>query len=146
MERLDSLPALQRSGAARPETAPAKPALAKRKGNLCAEAQSKVLRVGVLFFSLTLAAAIVLAKAEVAAEWRWLLALPFFVAIVGVSESLLQTCPFMALKNLRDEGEGIEPIADPQERSRMRARGKGLLLASASIALVAAGVFAQLPL
>jgi hypothetical protein len=142
MERTASLPGVSRPNLPTAARLPA----AKAAANLCASGQSRVLRIGVLCFSLSLAAAIAMAKAQVGAEWRWLLALPFFVAVVGVSESLLQTCPFMALKSMRDRGEGIEPVADPTERAVLRAKGKRLLLVSGAIALSAAGLFAQLPL
>ena len=69
--------------------------------------------MGVVCFTVSLALAIVLAKTGAPPVLRWLLAAPFFLAIVGVSQSLLQTCPFLALKSLRDPGEGIEPVADP---------------------------------
>jgi hypothetical protein len=115
-------------------------------GNLCAGRQSRMLRFGVLCFSLSLAAAIALAKAGVAPQLRWLLAVPFFLAVVGVSESLVQTCPFMALRSMRDHGDGVEPVADPRERAELRTRGKRVLMMSATIALAAAGLFAQLPL
>ncbi|MEY4550273.1 MAG: hypothetical protein RL685_6468 [Pseudomonadota bacterium] len=119
----------------------------KASGNLCMEGQSRGLRVGVVAFSLSLALAIAFAKADAPVALRWLLALPFFVAVVGVSESLLQTCPFLALKSLRSpSGESIEPVADPRERAALRARGQRLLLASVVIALTAAGLFAELPL
>jgi hypothetical protein len=115
-------------------------------GNLCAGRQSRMLRFGVLCFSVSLAAATAFAKAGVAPEWRWLLAAPFFLAVIGVSESLVQTCPFMALRSLRDQGDGVEPVADPRERAELRTRGKRVLIMSATIALAAAGLFAQLPL
>lgn len=118
----------------------------KAAGNLGPAQQRRMLRFGVLCFSVSLAAAIAFAKAGVAPQLRWLLAVPFFLAIVGVSESLVQTCPFMALKCMRDQGDGIEPVADPQERVQLRARGKRFLLVSATVALAAAGLFAELPL
>jgi hypothetical protein len=104
------------------------------------------LRIGVIGFGVTLALAIVFAKSGVSSELRWLLAAPFFVSVVGVSESLLQTCPFLALQSMSDRGDGLEPIADPEERTRMRSRGKRLLLACGALSLLAAGLFAQLPL
>jgi hypothetical protein len=122
------------------------PAAMKAAGNLCPARQKRMLRFGVLCFSVSLAAAIAFAKAGLAPQLRWLLAVPFFLAIVGVSESLLQTCPFMALKSMRDQGDGVEPVADPRERAELRARGKRFLLVSATIALAAAGLFAEFPL
>lgn len=119
---------------------------AHTRGNLCAEGQSRGLRVGVVCFTVSLAAAIILAKTGAPPALRWLLAAPFFLAIVGVSQSLMQTCPFLALKSLRDPGEGIEPVADPRQRAALRARGQRLLVASAVVAVAAAGLFAELPL
>jgi hypothetical protein len=152
MQRLNYLPESEvgLSGATLTETTLARPgrkALDKKaSGNLCSEGQSRGLRIGVVAFSLSLALAIGFAKADAPVALRWLLALPFFVAVVGVSESLLQTCPFLALKSLRDAGGGAEPVADPRERAALRARGQRLLLASVVLALTAAGLFAELPL
>jgi hypothetical protein len=147
MQRLNYLP---ESEVSLPEATLARPARKgldqKGSGNLCMEGQSRGLRIGVVAFTVSLALAIAFAKADAPAAVRWLLALPFFVAVVGVSESLLQTCPFLALKSLRDPGGGAEPVADPRERAALRARGQRLLLASVVIALTAAGLFAELPL
>jgi len=109
------------------------------------EAQSRGLRAGVIGFGVTLALAITFAKTGVSPQLRWLLAAPFFMSVVGVSESLLQTCPFLAMKSMSDRGDGLQPIPDPKERELMRSRGKRLLLACAGLSLVAAGLFAQLP-
>lgn len=148
MERFDPLRSFPGSFSGVPTGMPAPTDLgaAKRAGNLCPARQRRMLRLGVLCFSVSLAAAIAFAKAGVAPQLRWLLAVPFFLAVVGVSESLLQTCPFMALESKRDHGDGAEPVADPRERAELRARGKRFLLVSAAIALAAAGLFAQLPL
>lgn len=125
---------------------PAPVRLGRPRGNLCAESQSRGLRIGVIGFGVTLALAIAFAKTGVAPQLRWLLAAPFFVSVVGVSESLLQTCPFMALQSMSDRGDGLHPIPDPKERALMRSRGKRLLAACAGVSVVAAGLFAQLPL
>jgi hypothetical protein len=120
--------------------------LDRPRGNLCMEGQSRGLRVGVISFGVTLALAITFAKSGVSSELRWLLAVPFFVSVVGVSQSLLQTCPFLALQSMSDHGDGLQPIPDPEERALMRSRGKRLLLTCAGLSVVAAGLFAQLPL
>src|SRR5689334_2827579 len=102
MERLDSLPGIA-DGLAPESQRMADPlAPGRPHGNLCASRQSRMLRFGVLCFSVSLAVAIAFAKAGIAPHWRWMLAVPFFLATVGVSESLLQTCPFMAMKAMRD--------------------------------------------
>jgi hypothetical protein len=146
MERLDSLPGIADGLAPESQRTADQMAAGMPRGNLCASRQSRMLRFGVVCFSVSLAAAIAFAKAGVAPHWRWLLAAPFFLATVGVSESLLQTCPFMAMKAMRDRGDGMEPVADPKERAQLRARGQRLLLACGALALTAAGLFAELPL
>jgi len=133
-------------GSAPTHPVPSAVVLGRPRGNLCVEAQSRGLRIGVVGFAVTLALAVTFAKTGVAAELRWLLAAPFFVSAVGVSESLLQTCPFLALQSMSDRGEGLEPIADPKERTLMRSRAKRLLFSCGALALAAAGLFAQLPL
>jgi len=132
-------------GSAPTHPVPSAAVLGRPRGNLCVEAQSRGLRIGVIGFGVTLALAISFAKLGVASELRWLLAAPFFVSALGISESLLQTCPFLALQSKCDRGDGLEPIADPKERTLMRSRAKHLLLACGCLSLVAAGLFAQLP-
>lgn len=145
MQPLNYLPQLPEPSALS-KPSPTRQAAQHAHGNLCAEGQSRGLRVGVVCFTVSLALAVVLAKTGAPPALRWLLAAPFFLAIVGVSQSLLQTCPFLALRCQRDPGEGVEPVADPRERAALRARGQRLLLASAVIAIAAAGLFAELPL
>jgi hypothetical protein len=117
-----------------------------RCANLGPRGQDSRLRVGVVGFTLTLGLAIVLAKVGVAHQLRWLLALPFFWSVVMVAQALYGTCPFMAAKGMREggEGEGEVIIANPDELKNVRTRGRKLVLASAAIALLAAGLFAQL--
>lgn len=115
-----------------------------RCANLGPKGQDSRLRVGVVGFTLTLALAIVLAKVGVAHHLRWLLALPFFWSVVMVAQALYGTCPFMAAKGMREGDEREEIIANPDELKNVRLRGRKLVLASAAIALVAAGLFAQL--
>ena len=118
-----------------------------RCANLGLHSQDNRLRAGVLGFAVTLALAIGLAKLGVAHEMRWLLALPFFWSVLMVTQALYGTCPFMAAKGLRDGSDGgdeVEVIANPDELKTIRTRGRRVVLASAAIALTAAGLFAQL--
>ena len=121
-------------------------ASSRRCVNLGPATQDRRLRRGVLAFSLTVAAAVVLAKLEAATELRWLLALPFFVAVMHVGEAMYKTCPMLAARGLRDAEEGIEPVADPQERASIRSKGLRLVMLSVLIAVTAAGLFAQFPM
>jgi hypothetical protein len=115
-----------------------------RCANLGLQGQDSRLRVGVVGFTVTLALAIWLAKAGAPHELRWLLALPFFGSVMSVTQALYRTCPFMAAKGLREGGEGVEVIANPDELKTIRSRGRRVVFASAAIALTAAGLFAQL--
>jgi hypothetical protein len=113
--------------------------------NLGPATQDRRLRIGVLAFSATLILAVVLARFGVAAHFRWLLALPFFVAVMHLAEAMYKTCPMLAARGVRDTDRGVEPVADPQELASMRGRGRRLVIGSALIAVTAAGLFAQLP-
>jgi hypothetical protein len=116
-----------------------------RCANIGLRGQDSRLRAGVIGFTVTLALAIGLAKAGAAQELRWLLAFPFFAAVMCVSQALYRTCPFMAAKGLRDGAEeGVEVIANPDELKLVRTRGRRVLLASLAIALTAAGLFARI--
>jgi hypothetical protein len=115
-----------------------------RCSNLGPRSQDRRLRIGVLIFSATLAAAVVMAGTGTPAYARWLLVFPFFIATLYIGEAMYRTCPFMASRGLRDASEGPEPIADPGERVAMQAKSRRLLLVSAAIAVTAAGLFAQM--
>lgn len=117
---------------------------ARRCHNLCTRGQDRRLRVGVVGFVGTLALAIAFAKAGAPPMVRWLLAVPFFVAIVAVAQALTGTCSYLASRGLRDRGEGKEIIIDPEELHLIRARGRRILMACVAIALIAAGLFAQI--
>jgi len=59
-------------------------ATAKRSCNITEDEQNKRLRMGVIFFSVTLMVAVVLLKLDVSPGWRALLFLPFFGASNGL--------------------------------------------------------------
>jgi hypothetical protein len=112
--------------------------------NIGPQGQDRRLRGGVVFFALTLVLAVILTKTGAAAELRWLLALPFFVAVMGISQALCRTCAFMALAGERERGYDRETVLDSDERSALRARGRRLMITSAVIAVAAAGLFVKL--
>jgi hypothetical protein len=116
----------------------------RRCANIGPRGQDTRLRMGVIGFSLTLLLAVVLAKSGAPPELRWLLALPFFLAVFGVTQALCGTCSILAVKGLRERGDGKEVILDPSELSTIRMRGRRILLASALLAVAAAGLFAEL--
>jgi hypothetical protein len=95
-------------------------------------------------FAATLALAVWLTKTQAAAELRWLLAAPFFVAVAGIAQALCRTCVVLAASGKREELEGSERILNPDELRAVRSRGRRILAASALIAVAAAGLFAQL--
>jgi hypothetical protein len=100
--------------------------------------------MGVLCFAATLALAVWLTKTHAAAELRWLLAAPFFVAVAGISQALCRTCVVLAACGKREQPEGEEPVLNPDELRAMKSRGWRIVVASALIAVAAAGLFAQL--
>jgi hypothetical protein len=65
-------------------------ATAKRTCNITEDEQNRRLRMGVVFFTVTLVAAVVLLKLDVAAGWRALLFVPFFVAANGLFMGLFK--------------------------------------------------------
>ena len=117
----------------------------RRCTNLRPVDQDWRLRLGVAWFGISLIVAVGLAKLGVAAPFRLLLALPFFVAVFLVAQAVGKTCSFMAAQGLRATEDGPETIADPEERAAVRRRGRQVVAMSAGLALVAAAVFAALP-
>ena len=112
--------------------------------NIGPEGQDRRLRMGVVCFAGTLALAVWLAKTQAATELRWLLAAPFFVAVVGISQALCRTCVVLAACGKREHPDGDEAILNPEERKAVRSRGRRIVAASALIAVAAAGLFTQL--
>ena len=59
----------------------------------------------------------VVAMEEKAPRWvLFALFFPFFFGAFGVFQGLLRTCPGLALRGMRDAGDGPEKIADAGER------------------------------
>lgn len=117
---------------------------APRCSNLGPQTQDRRLRIGIVLFTGTLVTAVVLVQLHAHPVFRWLLALPFFGAILHIAEAMYRTCPMLAARGMREGEEGSEPIADPNERVVVRGNGQKLLLGSAVLALAAAGLFARL--
>jgi hypothetical protein len=120
-------------------------AASARCTNLGPADQDWRLRLGVGWFGVSLVLAVGVAKLGVAAPFRLVLALPFFVAAFLLTQALCKTCSFMAAKGLRATETGLEPIADPREVLAVRRRGRQVVALSAALALVAASLFAVFP-
>lgn len=112
--------------------------------NIGPEGQDRRLRMGVVCFAATLALAVGLARTGAAAELRWLLVAPFFVAFVGVGQALCRTCVVMAAYGKRERPEGSEAILNPDELTAVRSRGRRIVATSALISVAAAGLLALL--
>jgi hypothetical protein len=64
---------------------------------------------------------------------RWVifaLFFPFFFGAFGVFQGLLRTCPGLALRGMRDTGDGPETIVDPAERRRTQLRALRVVIAA----------------
>ncbi len=91
-------------------------------GNLGDRPQSGRLRGGVIGFGVAMVLAVV-AMEEKAPRWMlFALFVPFFFGAFGVFQGLLRTCPGLALRGMRDTGDGPEKIADAGERRRTQLR------------------------
>ena len=84
----------------------------RRCTNLRPVDQDWRLRLGVAWFGISLIVAVGLAKLGVAAPFRLLLALPFFVAVFLVAQAVGKTCSFMAAQGLRP-ASGPAPVSSP---------------------------------
>jgi len=95
------------------------------------------LRIGVCVLGLAMAAAVLLLHASVSWQLRSVLFLPFFFGFYGLHAGLTGTCGVNALMGRRVTGEGIEPIASPEERACARQRGAYVLASIAATSLAA---------
>jgi hypothetical protein len=99
-------------------------------GNLGDRPQSGRLRFGVIGFGVAMVLAVVAMEAK-APRWAlFALFFPFFFGAFGVFQGLLRTCPGLALRGMRDTGDGPEKIADPAERRRTQLRAVRVLAAA----------------
>src|SRR5689334_3751548 len=96
--------------------------------NLAPQSQDRRLRLGIGAFAITLVLAVVLVRTHAHPALRWGLALPFFWAVLHVSEAMYKTCPVLAARGLREGPDGREPIGDPTERARLRGSGRRLVV------------------
>ncbi|MEO5731761.1 MAG: hypothetical protein ABI134_28280 [Byssovorax sp.] len=91
-----------------------------RQVNLGDWPQDLRLRIGAIAFSLGLVFAVVLLKLGAPTPSRLLLAVPFFLGANGLYAGLFRTCSVLAMRGLRDNGDGPTPIVDRNELTRVR--------------------------
>jgi hypothetical protein len=106
-------------------------------GNLSDSMQNAQLRMGVVAFAVGLAATMTLLHYHASASWRLVVLLPFLFASYGIHLGLFKTCGVVAMQGKRFTCAGIQPIADPEERARLKRTGAKVLLSSVFWALVA---------
>lgn len=114
-------------------------ALAPR-GNLDARAQDNQLRVGLVALAMALALTAFLARTD-GGGYRWLVALPFFVAINGVLAGFYRTCGVTAFAGRRMTSSGVEMVADRHELAAQRRTGLRVLGLSVALAAGATALF-----
>jgi len=91
-----------------------------RRCNLGEVPQDSRLRMGAISFALGLVLAVVMLKLNAPPPIRLLLAVPFFAGANGLSMGLSGTCAGLAIRGLRDNGDGPTPIIDRNELARVR--------------------------
>jgi hypothetical protein len=66
---------------------------------------------------------------------RATLAVPFFLAGLGIFQARAQTCVALALKGTRNLDAGEEPVADAGESRQLRRQARAVLLQSLAFAV-----------
>jgi hypothetical protein len=111
-------------------------------GNLGDRPQSGRLRFGVIGFGVAMVLAVVAVEAH-APRWAlYGLFFPFFFGAFGVFQGLLRTCPGLAIRGMRDAGDGPEMIADPVERRHTQLRAIRVLVSAVFAAAACTATFA----
>jgi hypothetical protein len=118
---------------------------ARRACNLTTCGQNERLRRGVVSFTLTMIAAAVLLKYDVAPGWRLLLFFPFFIASNALFMGLYRSCGGMAFQGLRQTDDGVEKIANPELRVEAWRMGKRVILSGLCTAAVVTALVALIP-
>ena len=93
---------------------------AARQGNLGEGPQDLRLRVGAVAFALGLVLAVVMLKLGASPTQRLVLAIPFIAGANGLYMGLSRTCGSLAMRGLRDGGDGPTPIVDRDELANVR--------------------------
>lgn len=111
--------------------------------NMGAGPRSGALRVAVLVFGVTLAAAIAMAQLGVAPGWRMILFPAFYVAVYTAGVALTGTCGVTALRGKRNIDGSEERIADPDVLRATRRVGNGIIaVVTATAAVLTLGLVA----
>ena len=92
--------------------------------NLGRAVQTRRLRGGVIAFAIALSFALGLEHIRADRSVRMALFVPFFAAAWGIAQGLSGTDPPLALRGLRDNGEGREAIVGAYELARVRASAR----------------------
>lgn len=111
------------------------------RGNLDARAQDNQLRVGLVALAMALALTAFLARTDGASAYRWVVALPFFVAINGVLAGFYRTCGLTAFAGHRMTASGAEVVADRHELAAQRRTGLQVMGMSVALAVAATVLF-----
>lgn len=95
------------------------------------------LRRSVVLFAIALCTVGAFHHYGVGLAWYALLALPFFGAFNLAFQGIFKTCTYMAARGMRDLGEGLERVADPEKVAALHARGRRVQLMSLAVTVAA---------
>ncbi len=104
---------------------------ANAKGQNLTEGEvQRRLRGGIVFLVVGLVLAVLLEQVAASPLTRLMLFVPFYFAGNAFFVAVHRTCGLSAYRGVRTTMEGIEPIADPEERHRCLCLGKRQLFQS----------------
>lgn len=119
--------------------------LTDREGNLSADTQTPRLKAGVVTLGFGLVVAAVMLEQGVSVPLRLLLFVPFFLSSMLLLQGLFNTCPALAVRGMRDIGDGPETIANRAELCAVKSLGVRVMLFSVAAAALATALFAFMP-
>jgi hypothetical protein len=111
--------------------------MAERDGNLCPRAQISKVRRAAVIMGVALATTVALVELDVARPWRFAVVVLFLAAFLELVQGFTGTCVFSAARGVRVTDEGVEAVANPADRSRIRKRARQVFAVAAASAVSA---------
>jgi hypothetical protein len=104
--------------------------------NLGNAQKRKRLILGIVLFSAAGFLSVYFTYAETPAWIRSLLFFPYFVAMLGFLQAKQRTCVVFAYKNVKDLGEGMQPVGDAESSKFLKIRAQKIVVQSFFIAFL----------
>ena len=94
------------------------------------------LILGIVMFTFAAFLSVLLTLMEIPPALRGLVFVPYFAAMLGFLQAKERTCVIFAYKNVRDLGEGSEPVFDAASQKFLKRKSQKIILQSLFLAFL----------